>query len=222
MWQTLLAVCFPPSCIGCKKPGIALCSICKNSISFALPPENQSIGAVFDYGNPLVQKILWQCKYHHNTAAYEALVHAAIPHIQEMLAEKVMSEKQHSLFLVPIPQYRTRTLSRGYNQSLLTATLLKKQLDGSEIKPVLQKIKETIPQAKLKNKTDREKNVVGSMHYKTRVSPTGMYIVVDDVTTTGATLLEAMRALRDAGAVHIFGIALAHGYKNNFQTKNRS
>ena len=44
-----------------------------------------------------------------------------------------------------------------------------------------------------------------------QISTDTLYVIIDDVITTGSTVIEAGRALRAAGAIHICAIALAHG-----------
>lgn len=213
MWHYIYSFLFPERCVGCNTYGIALCEHCKSHITFAPTIAESTTIALFDYDNELTRKILWQCKYHRKTAAFESLVKAAAPHLVAAIAERLGVATTAPLVFVPIPQHWKRTRYRGYNQSLLTARLLHRAIAQTTVQNVLIKIKETTPQALLKNKKDRLKNVADSMHYKRRVSPDALYIVVDDITTTGATLSEATRALRKAGATQIIGAAIAHGFR---------
>jgi predicted amidophosphoribosyltransferase len=59
----------------------------------------------------------------------------------------------------------------------------------------------------------RIKNVEQTMRGIKNIEKDKVYIIIDDVTTTGATFLEAKRALKEIGAKNILCIALAHGYK---------
>jgi predicted amidophosphoribosyltransferase len=75
---------------------------------------------------------------------------------------------------------------------------------------VLSKIRETPHQAKLKNKTDRLKNLKGSFKANAGLVKGRNIILIDDVITTGTTMREAAKTLREAGAKKVIGFAIAH------------
>lgn len=218
MWQYFLSFFFPERCIGCSAIGTALCSACLERIPPALPPQDPALHAVFEYGNPLMQKIIWECKYHRKSRAYELLINTSVPLLSEILSEHCMSEEKTVLVFVPVPQHRERAKKRGYNQSALIARKLADTISGGIYTPLLEKYRDTMPQAKVKHKYAREENVKNSIRTSAPVDSSSIYIVVDDVTTTGATLRESIRALHESGARHVLGIALAHGYSHKTKT----
>ena len=221
MWRIFIEfisnTLFPERCLGCHRYGVALCEKCIADIPLSLPLEQKNLFAVFEYGSKLVQDIIWKCKYHSKTKAFEILSKAAVPYITSYIAEQIISEDTIPIIFVPIPQRKTKTNLRGFNQSALACNILSAQFPNSKVIHVLEKTRDTLPQARIHSRTERLRNVTHSM----QLSPTtdlrdmkrSIYIIVDDVTTTGATLLEAIRALHEAGIKHIFGIAIAHGYK---------
>ena len=74
------------------------------------------------------------------------------------------------------------------------------------------KIKDTLPQAKVLNRKARLENIKGSFAVvKPEIVRGRRLIIVDDVITTGATVSEIKRVLKDAGARVVLGIAVAHG-----------
>lgn len=137
--------------------------------------------------------------------------------IIEIVADELQTFSEQDLILVPTPQYKKKTNSRGFNQSETIAIWIKDLLPNTKIENILEKTKDTKPQSHLSNKSQRLQNVQGVMRVKdskiNQVSKNTLYIIIDDVTTTGATFLEARRALSQAGAQNILCIALAHGYK---------
>ena len=80
---------------------------------------------------------------------------------------------------------------------------------------VLIKIKETEHQARIKNRNIRLKNLVGSFAIKNTEKNSNLIkgrniILIDDITTTGATLAEAKKILKQAGARKIIAFTVAH------------
>ncbi|MBI5005314.1 MAG: ComF family protein [Candidatus Lloydbacteria bacterium] len=103
---------------------------------------------------------------------------------------------------------------RGFNQSEKMVRALK-ELDETDsflfADNILCKIKETTPQASIKERRERLQNVRGCFAVRNAENiKNKVVIVVDDITTTGATLREAITMLENAGAAKAVGVAIAH------------
>ncbi len=112
--------------------------------------------------------------------------------------------------IVPVPLHPSRLREREFNQS----EILGECLAAASGKPVaggmLVRRTRTLPQAGLE-KEDRISNVRGCFLVKDGITLEGKHILlVDDVLTTGATLSEAAKALKDAGAAEVTALALAN------------
>lgn len=111
------------------------------------------------------------------------------------------------LFLVPIPLGRRRMKRRGYNQSERLARALG-TLTGLPVRDdLLRRDRETRSQTRL-TPEERSANVADAF----RASPLARdrrCVLVDDVFTTGATLVSAGAALAAAGAAEIEGVTFA-------------
>jgi ComF family protein len=114
----------------------------------------------------------------------------------------------------PIPISKTRLKERGYNQTLLLAKALVHLDNNQNFKleeNILLKIKETLHQARLKNKKARLENLLGTFEViNIEKIQNRNIILIDDVVTTGATLTEAKKVLRKAGAKKIIAFSIAH------------
>ncbi len=157
------------------------------------------------YRNPRISALIWELKYFGNTYAAEVAAPA--------LAERVLgyvSEEIGTPLLIPIPLHHKRHGERGHNQSEILCRALLPHLEGAlEYRPdILSRPIETPHQQGLDRK-ERLKNVHNSMR-ATSAAKDRVCIVVDDVTTTGATLEEAARALTEAGARSVHTLALAY------------
>lgn len=213
MFTTFLTYLFPDRCIGCNTGGIALCASCIKTIPLAKSPNRLSC-TLYSYTDPLVQKAIRDLKYHHRADAAKSLLVAGSEHFIQYLGDVLQSTNSERISLVPIPQYTSRTRLRGFNQSRKLATWLKEAVQDIAIEEILIKTRTTLPQATMDRRT-RLHNVTDSMSAVASLDPHTLYIIIDDVMTTGATFAEAMRALRKAGAEKIMTLSLAHGYKNN-------
>ncbi|MFZ4500444.1 MAG: ComF family protein [Minisyncoccia bacterium] len=197
--------------MGCKCPGVSLCKKCLSTIPLSDTIKEPYTFALYDYNNPLVRHSIWALKYRHHTAPAKGLVSYGAPYVSAFLSEVVQSTVPESFILVPIPQHRNKTHERGYNQGRLLAQWLAKSIEGARVAEVLIKTIPTIPQARIKHKSARIKNIAHSMRASAPLDPRALYIIVDDVTTTGATMNEARRALKAYGGKKIIALSLAHG-----------
>jgi len=111
-------------------------------------------------------------------------------------------------FFVPVPLHWSKRLIRGYNQSCLLAKSLLSP--GCKIDTDLVRIRYTKAQPTMPTPAARERNVAGAFAVRKDHRFAGQNIcLVDDVKTTGATLNECARVLKDAGAENVFAIVLA-------------
>lgn len=104
--------------------------------------------------------------------------------------------------------------TRGYDQARLLAEETAKAL-GTEALPLLEKIKNNKPQSSLEGANQRWKNVKGVYAVPDPAALAGKRVlVIDDILTTGATLEEAARTLRQAGAAQVVAAAFCRTPKD--------
>lgn len=110
--------------------------------------------------------------------------------------------------IAPVPLHWRRLLSRGYNQSLELSRLLSRRIGRPIRARALARVRRTNPQVRL-TKDSRQENVRGAFIARPGLVAGARCLLVDDVTTTGATLKECARALLAAGAAHVDALVLA-------------
>jgi competence protein ComFC len=111
-------------------------------------------------------------------------------------------------FFVPVPLHWTRRLRRGYNQSHLIAKRL--HASHARVNSDLVRARRTQAQPQAATPAARARNVAGAFIVRERHSFAGKTIcLVDDIKTSGATLNECARTLKDAGASKVYAVVLA-------------
>lgn len=212
--STLLNIVFPLNCLACGKTGVDLCLICLGDSPPAERENAEWIFPLYDYRHPLIKKALWLFKYKSKkglAGIFAEVLHNRI--LEEVSDLSIMENFRHPI-LVPIPLSKKRYRERGYNQAELICQELIK-LDGNVNfkieKNILIKSKDTKHQAQIENRGERLKNILGSFAVKNEMLIKKRNIIlIDDITTTGATLAEAKRTLRQAGARKIIAFTVAH------------
>lgn len=114
--------------------------------------------------------------------------------------------------LVPVPLHWRRRIQRGFNQSFLLAQYL--QNGGPQISEDLVRIRYTPHQWQMETDSQRRRNVRGAFAVRKGHHFEGKSVcLVDDITTSGATLRECARVLKQAGAaaVYVAVVAVAEG-----------
>ena len=112
-----------------------------------------------------------------------------------------------------IPLHRERLAERGYDQAKLLALEVSVHR-GIPALAVLEKIRRTVAQSGIEKDEERRANVLDSYRLREGIAVEGKRILLmDDVVTTGATMAEAARALRMAGAAEVCAVTLAKARK---------
>ena len=169
-----------------------------------------SVTALLPYRAPLVRALVREAKYQDSHVAQKMLGAVLHDYLSDFASDRA-AFSPGPLVLVPVPLSKKRLSERGYNQvTRICEAALGEVNPGFVFHPkILNRIRHTEAQTTL-SKTERLHNMVGAFEAQEPVDPNVTYIVVDDVTTTGATLAAAVIALQKAGALHIYPLALAH------------
>jgi ComF family protein len=110
--------------------------------------------------------------------------------------------------ILPVPLHPTRQRERGYNQSALLAERAAWVLDVGFDPNGLSRVRETTPQVGL-DAAGRQTNLTGAFSALGIPPEVRCAVLIDDVMTTGATLSECARALRDVGVQSVYGAVVA-------------
>ena len=120
--------------------------------------------------------------------------------------------QRRPLLVIPLPLAPKRLAERGFNQSALLGAQISKILGLRFEARGMLRVRETPPQTGL-NREARLKNVRGAFDCTRRLD--GHVAIVDDVMTTGATLSEAAKVLKKAGAARVSAWVIARATKHD-------
>lgn len=214
--NNFLKLVFPKKCFGCGQPDTYLCLDCLSTINIshsALSNLHNLSQLYFaaDYQNFLVKNLIQKYKYP-PLAQKLALPLASliIAHLESLEKSPYFLRRKKSCCLVPIPLSPKRLRWRGFNQAHEIASILSLYY-GIPLVKGLEKTKTTRPQVKL-SQQQRKDNVRGSfscpLHIRSKIKNKNV-VLVDDVSTTGATLSEGALVLKRAGALRVYGLVVA-------------
>ena len=110
-----------------------------------------------------------------------------------------------------VPIHKKRKNERGYNQSELIAREIAKSIPELQYKKILKKIKNNQRQSELK-KEERQENVKNVYEIQNRqIIENKKIVLFDDIYTTGSTVNECSRVLKENGAKEVLVLTLASG-----------
>lgn len=218
-----LDLILPPRCGGCGQLGHYFCAYCFTQVQFLPKPVCDHCGyPVAQTGfcsacqdrqrlHPLnglrsvaffdgtLRAALHRLKYRRDVTLADALAKSLQSHWQ---AEPLPGD-----LIIPVPLSSTRLRERGYNQAALLARAFAELSHLPYAPRALVKTRHTHTQVGL-SAVARQANVAGAFRAKPRYVAKRHVILVDDVCTTGATLVACAEALLQAGAHSVWGYTL--------------
>ncbi|CDK00652.1 Phosphoribosyltransferase [Microbacterium sp. C448] len=202
------AIVLPERCAGCLEPGASICAACLRALApvparIVIPGDDLEVWAGVPFAGPAAS-ILRAVK----RDARPRLARHLAPALAAALRQVARSTgaAPASLVAVPIPSSTKSLRARGFRVVDLVT-------QRAGVKPQrLLRLQRTAADQRGLGRIERLENLRGGMlaHETGGLRADGLRVViVDDVVTTGATLIEAARALRAAGAVVVGAATIA-------------
>lgn len=190
---------FTPICIGCNKFGVRICTSCLRELK---PINNLRHGyldriiAANDYSGWLRDRLI----------QYKSGEHTLAMGLASVLSLKCLSQTP-SLKIVPIPSSTQKIKLRQIDTIGYLANQIKTLEPKYQVLPILSLIKDVKDQVGLSYR-DRATNLQNAFLTTQKVS--GNVLLIDDVITTGATVWNAAKVLKQAGATSVTAVTLCN------------
>ena len=203
-----LTLLYPPRCLLCRRMGERdLCAACLADIAALPPPASGAGRALWSYEGRL-REAIHHFKYRDRPqlalplgTLLAAAAHAQAAHFNDLQIDAV----------VPVPMHPARQRERGYNQSERLARVLAADLSLPLDIRSLRRIRPTRPQVGL-SAAARQTNLAGAFAVpRPEIVAGKTLLLIDDVSTTGSTIIECAGALQAAGAAAVYALTLAAG-----------
>lgn len=193
----------PPFCAKCSEPfsgaitQVFRCANCEHrTLHF-----DAAVAAYRSRG--LVRKLVHAFKYGHQR-------HLRHP-LAEWLGETMNDPRlrgRHFDLIVPVPLHPARERERGFNQAALLAELFARRF-ATPLGPVLERIRYTTTQT-AHDRAERMENLRDAFRLRKKTNVRELHVLlIDDVLTTGSTLSECARVLKEAGAISVYAATAA-------------
>ncbi len=188
---------FLPVCPKCGRPQASgvLCPSCVRWNS-----SIDGIRAPFRFGGT-IREAVHQFKYKNLRILAKPLA--------ELMSEYLENHPFPVDVVVPVPLHPKRLRERGYNQSELLARELGALLELPVITGELIRRRYTVPQARTASVAEREANMIDAFACLGNAMEGRRVMLIDDVSTSAATLDSCAAALKSAGAMSVWGLVLA-------------
>lgn len=214
---SVLSLVYPKFCLTCGKPlgpefQDPVCNVCwgsirKNEPAFSYKLDTQHFDRA--YSVCVYEGVIKECVHF---LKYNAKLSLARP-----LAELMAVYARYHLgvdnidFLVPVPLHPAKQREREFNQTEILARRISKILNIPVMVNNLKRVKNSQPQTKLSG-AERLINIKGAFEVKDKAGfKNKSVLLIDDVFTTGATVDECAKTLKQAGAKKVEVLTLAKG-----------
>jgi ComF family protein len=212
---------FPKKCINCKREGQYLCEDCLslieiNPFNYCLCEKLERKNKCDNCKNKNLDRILSATSF--KGIMREAIHKLKYSYLEELSVplsllilnylQNINCQIDNSFIIVPVPMHPKKKRRRGFNQSEEIAKIIS-QSTSIPLSTTLIKIKETKPQMEL-NRIERMENIKDCFAIKNEKEiENKTVLLLDDVYTTGTTIEECAKVLKENGAKEVWGLTIA-------------
>jgi ComF family protein len=195
-----LDIFFPRKCFGCQRNGFYLCPECVKKAELVPPRKRRNYISIWKYkGN--IRKAIIGMKYKFASEIAKELAGYVINDLKKRKFPK-------NLVLVPIPLHWRRKNWRGFNQSEEMGKIIAREMKWDFDKDLLKRKISTKPQVKFRG-IEREENIRNAFKLSKPLCKEKTVLLFDDVLTTGSTVREAIRVIKDGEGKEVWVLTLA-------------
>lgn len=214
---------FPRWCVGCGREGDFICPSCLKSLPRIVSPLCPKCGLPQSNAILCPSCVGWQAEIDgiRSPFRFDGVVRQAIHGLKYrnlraivglfalLLNDYLITNPLPGEVLVAVPLHPKRLRERGYNQSHLLAQELAKLTRLPLVDNCLIRERHSPPQARTATVDERRINVANAFSCRDQRLKGKQVLLIDDVSTSGATLDACARALKEAGAISVWGLVLA-------------
>ncbi|MET9884764.1 phosphoribosyltransferase family protein [Streptomyces sp. NPDC006430] len=223
-WQELAGLVLPVDCAGCGASRVLLCAGCAGALSGAaagrVRPSPAPEGLPQVHAGAVYEDAVRQVVLAHKERG--ALPLAGPLGAALAAAVRAGAAAAGGWAIVPVPSARRQVRARGHDPArriaLAAAARLRRAGVPARVAPVLRHVRPVADQAGLGARQRRENltGALGACRGAARVTAGARIVLVDDLITTGATLVEAARAVRAASIGPVVGAAVVAAPRDSF------
>lgn len=195
--RRVLAVLVPDACLLCDAPAgdiPNLCPGCAAALTHA-PYRGPARIVAFRYASP-ISSLIHRMKFEASLPAARTL--------GTLLADAIaIADPPLPDAILPVPLHRDRLRQRGFNQALELARPVSRRVGRPVLVRACTRIHATRPQTLVRGLAQRKRNLAGVFRIDRPLTDLRCVAIVDDVVTTGTTVLELARTLRGAGVKRV-------------------
>jgi len=171
------------------------------------------MSALVTYEDQTVRNLIWLIKYKGLRKAGKLFA----PFLWDLIlnaSDLLFEHELESIILIPVPSHWTKRFRKGFSQSIILADEVAEASRGYATvnNSIIKKIRNTKAQVGL-DKHKRLRNLddafIAKLKPDTDYTKT-LFVIIDDVITTGTTMREVRNVLMKAGARRVIGVAVAH------------
>ncbi len=204
MLQRIITFLFPSLCLRCNSEGGLLCVECQKDLPVIPFQVSLHSWALLHYHEKPSQQLIFALKFGGKkelSRTFAQLLRKCIGHI---------SSQNTNIVIVPVPSSTKEKNARGYDHIALIARELS-EITAIPFVDALQKTRDTKRQVEMLNRKERLLNLRQAFSFSPDADIAGkIVVVIDELTTTGATFEEARRTLLQGNPKEILGLALCH------------